>query len=76
MTLRCYPVNENEGRGKALGSLGSFTFKKYTLRLDAIYIVNNSCSLGLQKNFEMLQEKEGGESCPGRTGFGKRSTTC
>lgn len=53
MTLRCYPVNENEGRGKALGSLGSFTLKKYTLRLDAIYIVNNSCSLGLQKNFEM-----------------------
>lgn len=27
MTLRCYPVNENEGRGKALGSLGSFTLK-------------------------------------------------
>lgn len=36
MTLQML-FSENEGGGKALGSLGSFTFKKYTLGFDAIY---------------------------------------
>jgi hypothetical protein len=36
-STKCWPVSENEGRGKVLGDLGVLLFKKYTLKLDALY---------------------------------------